>query len=158
MNNFKKTFGKEVVVKNLEEMKVFSGVFLENILERCKQDETMVVGLSGDLGVGKTTFSKAIAQELGVEETVTSPTFGIQKQYKVTNLHFLSLFEDFIHIDAYRIEDIKEVDSLRFTELFQKPKTLIFIEWPEKIAPVLPDNTIVLSFESIDENTRKIFY
>lgn len=147
-----------MVVKNLGEVENFSSNFLGNILEKFNQGGTVIVGLSGDLGAGKTTFSKAVAQELGVEETVTSPTFGIQKQYKITNLHFLNLFEDFVHIDAYRIEDIKEVEPLRFIELFQKPKTLIFIEWPEKIASVLPVDTIMLSFESIDENTRKISY
>ena len=154
---------KEIIVKNLEELKVFAGDFLSFLCEKMRQKavqddstsmNTCVVGLSGDLGAGKTTFSKEIARLLGVEETVTSPTFGIQKQYVTKNKTFL----EFVHIDAYRIEDVKEIGALRFVELFEKPNILIFIEWPEKIAEVLPKETIMLSFEALDENARKISY
>ena len=145
-------YQKEIIVKSLDELKSFAEVFL-NFLEN-NTNSTQIVGLSGDLGAGKTTFSKEIAKLLGVEETVTSPTFGIQKQYMTKN----KAFREFVHIDVYRIEDIREIGALRFVELFEKPNTLIFIEWPEKIAEVLPKETIMLSFEAIDENTRKISY
>lgn len=145
-------YQKEIIVKSLDELKSFAEDFL-NFLEN-NINSTQIVGLSGDLGAGKTTFSKEIAKLLGVEETVTSPTFGIQKQYVTKN----KAFREFVHIDAYRIEDIKEIGALRFVELFEKPNALIFIEWPEKIAEVLPKETIMLSFEAIDENTRKISY
>ncbi|MCF7865777.1 MAG: tRNA (adenosine(37)-N6)-threonylcarbamoyltransferase complex ATPase subunit type 1 TsaE [Candidatus Pacebacteria bacterium] len=169
VNESKNIFKENVIVKNLEELNSFARVFLKKIanLPQKQEIQATVIGLSGDLGAGKTTFSKCVASLLGVEEVVTSPTFGIQKQYK-TNLHNSSdslvlekatrIFTEFVHIDAYRIEDIKEVETLRFVELFEKPNTLIFIEWPEKIAEVLPRDTIMLSFESIDENTRKISY
>jgi tRNA threonylcarbamoyladenosine biosynthesis protein TsaE len=163
MTDIKKTFGEEIIVKNIEELNSFATVFLEKLprfMNPSQKDmkQVSVVGLSGDLGAGKTTFSKCVAKELGIQETVTSPTFGIQKQYKITNSKFTDLFTEFVHIDAYRIEDIKETEPLRFVELFQKPNTLIFIEWPEKISEILPKDTIMLSFESIDENTRKISY
>lgn len=153
------TYGKEIIVKNIEELKIFAEVFLSFLYEQQKSNNldsssTQIVGLFGDLGAGKTTFSKEIASLLGVEETVTSPTFGIQKQYMTKN----KVFFEFVHIDAYRIEDIREIGTLRFVELFEKPNTLIFIEWPEKIAEVLPKETIMLSFEALDENTRKISY
>ena len=161
---------KEFVVKNLAELKVFAEGFLNQLTSFKSLDiekntdiglisdyknTALVVGLVGDLGAGKTTFSKIIAELLGIKEIVTSPTFGIQKQYKVENS---ALFDKFVHIDAYRIEDIKEVGVLRFVELFQKPRTLVFIEWPEKIKEILPKDIVVLSFDSIDENTRKISY
>lgn len=149
------------IVKNLEELKDFSSSFLNELLFKQKErkiDKAMVIGLSGDLGSGKTTFSKSVAEWLGIEEMVTSPTFGIQKQYKIKNPAYTDYFSEFVHIDAYRIEGIKETEPLRFVELFQKSNTLIFIEWPEKIAEILPEDTIMLSFESIDENTRKISY
>lgn len=148
---------KVVIVNDVNEMDSFAVSFLNELLA-VNIIGSKVFGLSGDLGAGKTTFSKAVAKELGIQEVVTSPTFGIQKQYRVLNPKYSDIFSEFVHIDAYRIEDIKETEPLRFTELFQKTNTLIFIEWPEKIAEILPKDTIVLSFESIDENTRKISY
>ena len=148
---------KVIIVNSVEELELFAVSFLSKLVGS-NTTVSKVFGLSGDLGAGKTTFSKCVARELGVRETVTSPTFGIQKQYKITNPKFTDLFKEFVHIDAYRIEDIKETEPLRFIELFQRPSTLIFIEWPEKIAEILPKDTIVLSFESIDENARKISY
>lgn len=148
---------KVVIVNGVHELDSFAVSFLNELIG-VNTTDSKVFGLSGDLGAGKTTFSKCIAKELGIQETVTSPTFGIQKQYKVLNPKYSGIFSEFVHIDAYRIEDIKETESLRFTELFQKPNTLVFIEWPEKIAEILPKETIVLSFESINENTRKISY
>lgn len=162
MNESKNISKESVTVKNLDELSVFAGFFLRKLEGFVLSTEgscgSKLVGLSGDLGTGKTTFSKAVAKELGIQEVVTSPTFGIQKQYAVTNPKFTQIFKEFVHIDAYRIEDIKETEPLRFIELFQKPNTLIFIEWPEKIAEILPKDTIMLSFESINENTRKISY
>ena len=150
---------KSLTIKNIDELEKFSKVFLGELVKLSVEGKApVVVGLSGDLGAGKTTFSKYVAKELGIEETVTSPTFGIQKQYKILNSEWAQVFNEFIHIDAYRIENIKETEPLRFVELFQKPSALIFIEWPEKIAEILPKDTIMLSFESIDENTRKISY
>lgn len=148
---------KAVIVNGIKELDAFAVSFLGDLIA-VNITGSKVLGLSGDLGAGKTTFSKAVAKELGIQEVVTSPTFGIQKQYKVLNPKYSDIFSEFVHIDAYRIEDIKETEPLRFVELFQKPNTLIFIEWPEKIAEILPEDTIVLSFETIDENTRKISY
>lgn len=148
---------KVVIVNDMNELDAFAVSFLSKLIVG-NTTSSKVFGLSGDLGAGKTTFSKAVAKELGIQEVVTSPTFGIQKQYKVLNPKYSNTFSEFVHIDAYRIEDIKETEPLRFAELFQKTNTLIFIEWPEKIAEILPKDTIVLSFESIDENTRKISY
>lgn len=148
---------KAVIVNGVNELDAFAVSFLGN-LTAVNITGSKVLGLSGDLGAGKTTFSKAVAKELGIQEVVTSPTFGIQKQYKVLNPKYSDIFSEFVHIDAYRIEDIKETEPLRFVELFKKPNTLIFIEWPEKIAEILPEDSIVLSFETIDENTRKISY
>lgn len=148
---------KAVIVNGVNELDAFAVSFLGD-LTAVNITGSKVLGLSGDLGAGKTTFSKAVAKELGIQEVVTSPTFGIQKQYKVLNPKYSDIFSEFVHIDAYRIEDIKETEPLRFVELFKKPNTLIFIEWPEKIAEILPEDSIVLSFETINENTRKISY
>ncbi len=93
-----------------------------------------IVGLSGDLGAGKTTLVKAIAEILGVKETITSPTFVIAKYYRTRD----PKFTDLIHIDAYRIEDPKELEVLGWENMKKEPNTLIVIEWPERVEELLP--------------------
>lgn len=105
-------------------------------------DVAQVVALSGDLGAGKTTFTQQLAELLGVSDTVTSPTFVIMKGYETTN----DTWKQLIHIDAYRIDDIDEMRPLGFELLLQQPNTLVVIEWAERIAEVLPNNTIHLTF------------
>lgn len=120
-----------------------------------------VLVLKGDLGSGKTTFTKCIGEILGVEEEITSPTFTIEKRYNITNKN-----EDFcgidtlIHIDAFRLESGKEILSLNFTETLKNPKNLICFEWPEMVSDtgVLPQNSPIVEFEFVDENTRKMYF
>ncbi len=117
-------------------------------------DKAVVVGLSGDLGSGKTTFSQFTAQILGVKEIVTSPTFVIEKVYHTKN----TAFPQFIHIDAYRLDEAKELEVLGFEDLLKQKGTLIFIEWPERVEQILPFDTIYIKFKFIDETTREIEY
>jgi tRNA threonylcarbamoyladenosine biosynthesis protein TsaE len=111
-----------------------------------------VMGFTGDLGVGKTTLIQAIARALGVSENVTSPTFVLQKNYPLTSQSFDTL----VHIDTYRIESIDELGVLHFDELLKQSRTLILIEWPERIASALPVHTKLLTLEIIDDHTRKL--
>lgn len=125
------------------------------ILEKAKTilGRAALVTLTGDLGAGKTTFTQQLAAHLGVTEPVVSPTFGIMKGYElIDNEHFNQL----IHIDAYRIEDISEVGPLRFEELFKQPRTLICLEWPEQIAAVLPAEKVVVAIEIAEGEERKV--
>jgi tRNA threonylcarbamoyladenosine biosynthesis protein TsaE len=107
-------------------------------------ESASLVTLTGDLGAGKTTFTGQLAGYLGVTEPVVSPTFGIMKSYELLD-H--SDFDRLVHIDAYRIEDISEIGPLRFAELFQTPRTLICLEWPEQIASVLPKQKVAVTLE-----------
>jgi tRNA threonylcarbamoyladenosine biosynthesis protein TsaE len=111
-----------------------------------------IVALHGDLGAGKTTFTQAVARTLGVTDTVTSPTFVIEKIYKLTHQHFSHL----IHIDAYRLESGKELETLGWKEISEDPKNLIFIEWPEKVEDILPSTMKHIYFSHVDESTREI--
>ncbi len=112
-----------------------------------------VVGLTGDLGSCKTTFVKGVAKALKIKEVVTSPTFIIEKIYKISaNKNFDYL----IHIDAYRIEDPDEILALGFMDILKNAKNLIIIEWPEIIKKILPKETKIIYFKFIDEETREI--
>lgn len=108
-----------------------------------------VVLLFGDLGAGKTSFTKRLAKKLLVKEEIISPTFVIQKTFNILNKKFS--FEKLIHIDAYRFEDSKEGEVLKLGEVIEEKKNLIVIEWPEKLDQELlkqfEDKTIKLSFE-----------
>lgn len=155
------TYENEFFIKNFEDLDSFAGRFL-NFLSKKVQDfenRAVVVGLSGDLGSGKTTFSKKMAEKLGILENITSPTFVIQKSYKTPEESvFSGVASSFVHIDAYRLESSREIEVLGWVNLINSPKTLVFIEWPEKVQDVLPKNIINLKFDFIDDNTRKVSY
>ncbi len=114
-----------------------------------------VIGLHGDLGAGKTTFVQNVAKTLGISETVNSPTFVIEKLYSLDKLG-TGNFEKLIHIDAYRLDSGKELLDLGWQEISKNPKNLIFIEWPERVADVLPKITHKINFRFVDEEKREI--
>ena len=136
--------------KSLTDTEKFADEFLNNLTPL--PNTATVVGLSGDLGSGKTTFTQGVAKILGVNENVTSPTFVIEKIYELTNQKFKHL----IHIDCYRLESAGEMAKLGWQEIIADPNNLILVEWPEKIADILPKCMIKIDFEFIDENTREI--
>ncbi len=120
-----------------------------------KEKGALLLTLEGPLGSGKTTFVQALARELGVEETVTSPTFVIQKRYK-TNKGCMSAL---VHMDMYRIEDEGELGPLLFKELLEEKDTLVVIEWPERIAHALPRGRYSIIFRAHDdEMMREVSY
>lgn len=128
---------------------------IEEVLKRAQEitAHAAVVTLSGDLGAGKTTCTQQLAQHLGVTEPVVSPTFGIMKGYELAGNEY---FDQLVHIDAYRIEDISETGPLRFVELFKQPRTLICLEWPEKIAGIVPDNKVTVAITSAAGEEREV--
>jgi tRNA threonylcarbamoyladenosine biosynthesis protein TsaE len=121
-------------------------------LERASRKGATILALKGDLGAGKTTLVQAIGNALGVTETITSPTFTIMKQYTTGSPSFQTL----VHMDAYRIDDESELRPLHFAELLETPKTLICIEWPEKIASALPVSALLVELSVVDEDTRTV--
>ena len=116
--------------------------------------QATVLALRGDLGAGKTTFTQALARELGISENVTSPTFVIMKIYDLEN----KVFERLIHIDAYRFDTPDELDGLNFSDFLKDPKNLIVVEWPEKVEGKLPPETVFIDFKFISETVREISY
>ncbi len=113
-----------------------------------------LVTLAGELGAGKTAFTQAVAKALGVEESVTSPTFVLEKIYGLTK----SIFKRLIHIDAYRLEKGSDLTPLGFDELMQDTGNLILREWPERVADALPDPAVKISIIVNADNSRTITY
>ncbi|VAW19133.1 tRNA threonylcarbamoyladenosine biosynthesis protein TsaE, partial [hydrothermal vent metagenome] len=126
-------------LNSLEEMEVFAVSFIKTLSKKKKEMGAFVVGLQGDLGAGKTAFTKSVAKALGVGVSVTSPTFVIEKIYKlpVRAPHAggpeNEIFSRLIHIDAYRLESGSELTSLGWEDISSDPKNIILIEWPEKV-------------------------
>lgn len=106
-----------------------------------------VLALHGELGSGKTCFVQGLAEALGVKDIVNSPTYTIINEYRGR----LRLN----HVDLYRVKSEAEVLALELEELLEGDG-ITAIEWPEKAASILPQNTIHVYFEFVDANRRKI--
>ena len=118
------------------------------------ENSATVVGLYGDLGSGKTAFTQEVGKILGVAENMQSPTFVIEKIYSIDWKGFKNL----IHIDAYRLEKNSELLHLGWEEITREPENLIFLEWSENVAGIIPEDAKRIYFKFIDENTREISY
>ena len=118
--------------------------------------KALVVGLYGDLGVGKTTFTQEAARLLGIKEQIISPTFVILRIYEIGKNKFP--FKRLIHIDAYRLDKPKELSALGFKDLLKDKKNLILVEWANKVLPVLPKDHRKIIFEFAGKKNRKISY
>ena len=139
------------ISKNLGETAKIAEDFLNTI---SPSNKACVIALQGDLGAGKTAFSKAAGEILGVTENVTSPTFVIEKIYPINWKGFKNL----IHIDAYRIEKDSELLHLGWEEIVQETENLVLIEWPENVSGIIPEDAKRINFKFIDEDTREISY
>ena len=106
-----------------------------------------IIALRGDLGSGKTIFTKGFAEGLGINEDITSPTFSLMETYEGDTVLY--------HFDLYRIENLNEFENLRFEDYWEGDGVSV-IEWPEKAGNLLPGKRIDISIEYIDENRRKI--
>ncbi|HRH24563.1 MAG TPA: tRNA (adenosine(37)-N6)-threonylcarbamoyltransferase complex ATPase subunit type 1 TsaE [Candidatus Paceibacterota bacterium] len=114
-----------------------------------------LITLSGDLGAGKTAFTKALANELGVTDSVTSPTFVLEKVYLLPGY---GTWKRLIHIDAYRLKSGEELAALGFDEAMHDPQTLIVLEWPEQVSDALPKPTAALRITASPDGTRTLSY
>ena len=94
-----------------------------------------IIAFSGEMGAGKTTLIKAICEELGVKQTISSPTFSIVNEY------LSSIGKKIYHFDFYRINNISEAYDMGYEEYFYSD-AYCFIEWPEKIAELMPDDVL----------------
>ncbi len=106
-----------------------------------------VVVLDGDMGAGKTVFSKGVAAGLGIQEEVTSPTYAYMNDYDGRLFHY----------DCYRIESVEQAENLGLADYFDMGG-ICLIEWAQNIAPLLPRKIKRVVIKKLDENRREIEY
>ena len=109
----------------------------------------LVIAFYGKMGAGKTTFIKALCEELGVEDVITSPTFAIVNEYSLPSQGAL------YHFDFYRIKKLEEVYDMGYEDYFYSGN-LCLIEWPELIEELLPENALRVTIEEQPDGTRTI--
>src|SRR6185312_14306581 len=130
-------------MKHLSKSKENTRKIAESFLQTLEKGaKARVVGLVGDLGAGKTAFSQAVGEILGVEESIQSPTFLIEKIYELKDARWKHL----IHIDAYRLEKSDELISLGWEKIVSEPENLILVEWADRIQNILPEDTQTIRF------------
>lgn len=128
---------------------------LDQIHEAARQfvaamGDNTVFAFYGKMGAGKTTFIKAVCEELGVSDVITSPTFAIVNEYRSDDAGEL-----IYHFDFYRIKKLEEVYDMGYEDYFYSG-AVCFIEWPELIEDLLPGNAVKVTIEEVENGTRKL--
>ncbi|MCR5535065.1 MAG: tRNA (adenosine(37)-N6)-threonylcarbamoyltransferase complex ATPase subunit type 1 TsaE [Bacteroidaceae bacterium] len=113
--------------------------------------ENTVFAFYGKMGAGKTTFIKSVCEQMGVEDTVTSPTFAIVNEYEAAN------GRPIYHFDFYRIKKLSEAYDMGCEEYFYSGHPC-FIEWPELIEEVLPEETVNVTIEALPNGERRLVF
>ncbi len=143
----------EIKIQNIDTIRESAREFIQNI------GEQKVFAFYGKMGAGKTTFVKAICEELGVQDVITSPTFAIVNEYEVnlnsqtSNLNVQSIF----HFDFYRIKRLEEVYDMGYEDYFYSG-ALCFIEWPELIEDLLPEDAVKVTITENTDGTRTVTF
>lgn len=132
-----------IEIKNQDTIREAARQFVEQM------GDSHVFAFYGKMGAGKTTFIKAICEELGVEDVITSPTFAIINEYE-------SPETTIYHFDFYRIKKLEEVYDMGYEDYFYSGG-LCFIEWPELIEELLPENAIRITIEEQPDGSRIVY-
>ena len=134
---------KKIIIQSLSDIKNSAKQFL-NITK-----EKKVFAFYGKMGVGKTTFIKHLCKALGTVDNITSPSFAIVNEYQTKNNYAI------FHFDFYRIKNIKEAIDIGTEEYFYSGN-ICFIEWPEKIEDILPEETVIVEIVENQDGSREI--
>lgn len=132
----------EIKIQDLNQIREAAREFISQI------GEHTVFAFYGKMGAGKTTFIKAVCEELGVEDVITSPTFAIVNEYSLPSSRLY-------HFDFYRIKKIEEVYDMGYEDYFYSG-SLCFIEWPELIEELLPDDAVRVTIEEQADSSRTL--
>ncbi len=133
---------QKCVVKNLKQTAVLAKKFAKTLAGGS------VILLSGDLGAGKTTFTKSLFKALGVKDEVTSPTFTLLKEYKTKKF-------ELNHFDMYRIENENEALEFGVLDYFNNKNAINVVEWYQKINGLIPENYILIKINKLGETERE---
>lgn len=135
---------KEIRIDSLSTINQAAQKFVEQMGDR------KVFALYGEMGAGKTTFVKAICEALGVTDTITSPTFAIVNEY-----HVETTGNSIFHFDFYRINKIEEAYDFGYEDYFFSGN-ICFIEWPERVDPLLPDDCVRIIITVDEDGSRNV--
>lgn len=121
-------------------------------------EQAIVIGLSGELGSGKTAFCQSFAKALGVKEKVHSPTFVIFRKHEIrsTKYETNSKFKNLYHFDVYRIKKTKEIIDLGWKKIVSEPKNIILVEWAENVRKIFPKKHFWINLSYLGKNKRGI--
>lgn len=122
--------------------------FAQNLASSLPSGSTLA--LKGDLGAGKTVFSRGFARGLGISEPVSSPTYTIIQEYQRPD------GEWFYHMDLYRISNALSALEFGIEEYLEDPRAMSIIEWAERIESILPEHTLTVSIKILPDNARQI--
>lgn len=134
----------KIKIESLEQISVAARQFIAEI------GDYSVFALYGKMGAGKTTFIKAVCEELGVTDVINSPTFAIVNEYRSDKTGEL-----IYHFDFYRIKKLEEVYDMGYEDYFYSG-ALCFIEWPELVEELLPGDAVKVTIEELEDGTREI--
>ena len=132
----------EIKISDLDHIRETAREFIDNMGNR------KVFAFYGKMGAGKTTFIKAVCEELGVEDVITSPTFAIINEYSGKD-------DTIYHFDFYRIKRLEEVYDMGYEDYFYSG-ALCFIEWPELIEELLPEDAVRITISEQPDGSRLV--
>lgn len=133
----------EIIISDIEKYPEAAAQFLHSI------GDNRIFAFYGSMGAGKTTFIKSICEAMGVQDAINSPTFAIVNEYESAD------GDTIFHFDFYRIKEIAEVYNMGYEEYFYS-NAYCFIEWPELVEELLPEETSKVFIEEQADGSRKI--
>jgi len=145
---------KKIITTSPKKTKSVARAMLKDWLKTNKRIN-LIICLNGALGAGKTTFVQGLSEELGIKETVTSPTFTIMKKY--TSTQSIKKKYSLYHFDCYRISDYRDILDLGWEEIIHCRNSIIAVEWPNKIKKIMAvKNKIDVKFKFSNVNNSRI--
>ena len=143
---------KRFITSSPRETGLIARDLAKELVKRKTSKESLVIGLSGELGAGKTTFIKSFIRALGVSKKITSPTFLILRRFKLPKG---GNYENIFHIDAYRLERGEELNEVGIKDIISNPLNIVLVEWAEKVRSVLPKEMIWLKFNYAEKEKER---